>query len=38
LGVQNFEFDNVAHFAHLGGALFGFILVKIWQRNRNTFY
>lgn len=38
LGVKNFEFDNVAHFAHLGGALFGFILVKIWQRNKNTFY
>ncbi len=38
LGVKNFEFDNVAHFAHLGGALFGFILVKIWQKNKNTFY
>ncbi len=38
LGVQNFEMDNVAHFAHLGGALFGFILVKIWQRNKSTFY
>ena len=23
--------DNVAHFAHLGGMLFGFILLKIWQ-------
>jgi membrane associated rhomboid family serine protease len=22
--------DNVAHIAHLGGALFGFILIKIW--------
>jgi membrane associated rhomboid family serine protease len=30
--------DNVAHFAHLGGALFGFLLVKYWNRNRNTFY
>lgn len=38
LGVQNFEWDNVAHFAHLGGALIGFIIVKIWQKNRNTFY
>ena len=38
LGVQNFAFDNVAHFAHLGGALFGFILVKIWQRNKSNFY
>ena len=23
---------NVAHFAHVGGALFGFILIKIWQK------
>ena len=23
--------DNVAHFAHLGGALFGFILIKLWR-------
>ena len=38
LGVKNFEVDNVAHFAHLGGALFGFILIKIWNRNRNRFY
>ena len=30
--------EGVAHFAHLGGALFGFILVKIWNRNRNFFY
>lgn len=30
--------EGVAHFAHLGGALFGFILVKIWQKNRNFFY
>ena len=24
--------DNVAHFAHLGGLLIGFILVKYWQK------
>ena len=31
--------DNVAHFAHLGGALTGFILVLIWNRtNRRKFY
>lgn len=29
-GVGRFSGDNVAHFAHLGGALFGFILIKIW--------
>jgi membrane associated rhomboid family serine protease len=31
--------DNVAHFAHLGGALTGFIIVLIWNKtNRRTFY
>ncbi|MCB9222682.1 MAG: rhomboid family intramembrane serine protease [Crocinitomicaceae bacterium] len=30
--------DSVAHFAHLGGMLFGFIIVKIWQRDKNSFY
>ena len=31
--------DNVAHFAHLGGALTGFILVLIWNKtNRRKFY
>lgn len=38
MGVQNFAWDNVAHFAHLGGALLGFIMVKIWNKNRNNFY
>jgi len=31
--------DNVAHFAHLGGALTGFILVLIWTKwSRKRFY
>lgn len=31
--------DNVAHIAHLGGALVGIILVIMWNRkNRKTFY
>jgi membrane associated rhomboid family serine protease len=34
LGLSRFSGDSVAHFAHLGGALFGFILVKYWNRNR----
>lgn len=36
--IQNNPSDNVAHFAHLGGALVGFILVKIWHKNRDSFY
>lgn len=38
LGFSNNPGDNVAHFAHLGGALMGIIIVLIWQRNKNTFY
>lgn len=30
--------DNVAHFAHLGGMIFGFILVKIYSRSKTNFY
>jgi membrane associated rhomboid family serine protease len=38
LGFSKIEGDNVAHFAHLGGMLFGYILIKYWQRQRNNFY
>ncbi len=30
--------DNVAHLAHVGGAITGFIIVLIWNKNRKTFY
>jgi membrane associated rhomboid family serine protease len=36
-GVSNRPGDNVAHFAHLGGMLVGFILLKYWQRHRTRF-
>lgn len=32
LGVGNFTGDNIAHFAHLGGMLFGYILIKYWKK------
>lgn len=32
LGVANFSGDNIAHFAHLGGMLFGIILILYWKR------
>ena len=38
LGVGQFAWDNIAHFAHLGGALFGFIIVKLWNRDKTRFY
>ena len=37
-GVHRTAGDNVAHFAHIGGMIFAFILIKYWQRKRNTFY
>lgn len=33
-GIQNSAGDNVAHFAHLGGMLFAFILLKVWRTPR----
>ena len=38
LALDNSTGDNVAHFAHLGGMLFGYILLKRWQKERRTFY
>ena len=32
MGVANFTNDNVAHFAHLGGMLFGLILILYWRK------
>ncbi|MCK5134596.1 MAG: rhomboid family intramembrane serine protease [Bacteroidales bacterium] len=29
---------NIAHFAHLGGMIFGFILIKYWNRFTQNFY
>ncbi len=37
LGVQSFTGDNVAHFAHLGGAVVGCVLVLLWKRSRTSF-
>lgn len=36
-GFQNNPTDNIAHFAHLGGMLFGFILIMIWKRKPGSF-
>lgn len=30
--------SNIAHFAHLGGMIFGFFLIKYWQSRKNVFY
>lgn len=34
LGVQSFSGDNVAHFAHLGGAVVGVVIVLLWLRKK----
>lgn len=32
LGIRNNAADNVAHFAHLGGMLAGFLIILYWRR------
>jgi membrane associated rhomboid family serine protease len=36
--VANKPDDNVAHLAHLGGALFGYIMLRIWYGNNYRQY
>jgi membrane associated rhomboid family serine protease len=38
LGVMLDFRGNVAHFAHLGGMIFGYILIKYWNKKGNKFY
>ena len=30
--------SNIAHAAHLGGMIFGYILIRIWKKTTNTLY
>ncbi|MEL6142054.1 MAG: rhomboid family intramembrane serine protease [Bacteroidota bacterium] len=32
LGFQRYSWDNIAHFAHLGGALIGLFLILYWRK------
>ncbi len=32
-GVRPMAGDSVAHYAHIGGMIFGFILIRIWRRS-----
>lgn len=38
MALNNAPDDNVAHFAHLGGMIFGFILLKYWQKKDGNYY
>jgi len=35
MGFANSSGDNVAHFAHLGGMIFGFFLILYWKKKGN---
>jgi len=37
LGISNTG-GNVAHFAHLGGMIFGFFLIKYWKKRNNLYF
>ena len=38
-GVTSITGDNIAHFAHLGGAITGFLIVLYWNKtNRHSLY
>ena len=36
-GLMNNAGDNVAHFAHLGGLITGYLLIRFWQKFDSTF-
>lgn len=35
LGIKQMSGDNIAHFAHVGGALIGWLWVRNWKKNRD---
>lgn len=35
-GIVNNPMDNIAHFAHIGGMLFAFLLLRFWNKNRRS--
>ncbi len=37
-GIFSRPGDNIAHFAHLGGMLFGYLLIRYWRRKRHISY
>ncbi len=37
-GISNNPSDNVAHFAHLGGMIFGFFLILYWRKKQPGFH
>jgi membrane associated rhomboid family serine protease len=37
-GIHRTPGDNVAHFAHIGGMLFAYILIRYWSTKKDRFY
>lgn len=37
LGIADFRFDSVAHFAHIGGMIFGLVLLLYWRKKGKLF-
>ena len=37
-GISNTTNDNVAHFAHIGGALAGFLMMRYWKKKENRWH
>lgn len=37
LGISNNPADNVAHFAHLGGLVFAFLLIMFWKKKHRLY-
>lgn len=35
LGIRNSSGDNIAHFAHLGGMIFGLIFIFLWKKRKH---
>lgn len=38
MALRNAPDDNVAHYAHLGGMIFGYLILKYWQRKNGNYY
>lgn len=38
MGVQNFSWDNIGHWTHLGGAVVGFLFTYFWKKKKTVFY
>ena len=36
-GMANSPGDNIAHFAHLGGMIFGLLILRLWKKQNNLY-